>query len=234
MAGRTRRPHRAHSRYLCKLHDWAHSQSYAAVFQLYAISGRAHFHHRPKQLHAVHRGWAHSQAFGGNVSAFNANTTSQASTRFAQLVLPHGYCWYPPKIWKKNICHGPPPALKYVSLLCCFRCSTGCYGGKKREIYRESKVRDHQTFMLHLRPSQPPVPSHVSPIALAALFAALVNAQVLLLLLLPSPYLFVGRVRSVIINPFTATGYFDIPPPRWPTFLVTLFPILKEGMGLSL
>ena len=36
------------------------------------------------------------------------------------------------------------------------------------------------------------------------------------------------------INPFTATGYVDIPPPRWPTFLVTLFPILKEGMGLSL
>ena len=35
-------------------------------------------------------------------------------------------------------------------------------------------------------------------------------------------------------NPFTATGYVDIPPPRWPTFLVTLFPILKEGMGLSL
>ena len=35
-------------------------------------------------------------------------------------------------------------------------------------------------------------------------------------------------------NPFTATGYFDIPPPRWPTFLVTFFPILKEGMGLSL
>ena len=36
------------------------------------------------------------------------------------------------------------------------------------------------------------------------------------------------------VNPFTATGYVDIPPPRWPTFLVTLFPILKEGMGLSL
>ena len=35
-------------------------------------------------------------------------------------------------------------------------------------------------------------------------------------------------------NPFTATGYFDIPPPRWPTFLVTLFPMLKEVMGLSL
>ena len=35
-------------------------------------------------------------------------------------------------------------------------------------------------------------------------------------------------------NPFTATGYFDIPPPRWPTFLAMLFPILKEGMGLSL
>ena len=35
------------------------------------------------------------------------------------------------------------------------------------------------------------------------------------------------------VNPFTATGYVDIPPPRWPTFLVTLFPILKEGMGLS-
>ena len=28
--GRTPRPHRAHSRYLCKLRDWAHSQSYAA------------------------------------------------------------------------------------------------------------------------------------------------------------------------------------------------------------
>ena len=67
-------------------------------FQLYAISGRAHFRHRPMQLRAIHRGWAHSQAFGGNVSAFNANTTSQAFTRFAQLVWPHGYCWYPPKM----------------------------------------------------------------------------------------------------------------------------------------
>ena len=36
------------------------------------------------------------------------------------------------------------------------------------------------------------------------------------------------------VNPFTATGYFDIPPPRWPTFLAMLFHILKEGMGLSL
>ena len=36
------------------------------------------------------------------------------------------------------------------------------------------------------------------------------------------------------INPFTATGYFDIPLPRWPTFLAMLFPILKDGMGLSL
>ena len=35
-------------------------------------------------------------------------------------------------------------------------------------------------------------------------------------------------------NPFTATDYFDIPPPRWPTFLGTLFPILKEGMGMGL
>ena len=35
-------------------------------------------------------------------------------------------------------------------------------------------------------------------------------------------------------NPFTATGYFDIPPPRWPTFLAMLFPIVKEEMGLSL
>ena len=41
-------------------------------------------------------------------------------------------------------------------------------------------------------------------------------------------------VHETGINPFTATGYFDIPPPRWPTFLVMLFPILKEGMGLSL
>ena len=36
------------------------------------------------------------------------------------------------------------------------------------------------------------------------------------------------------LNPFTATGYFDIPPPRWPTFLAMLFHILKEGKGLSL
>ena len=42
------------------------------------------------------------------------------------------------------------------------------------------------------------------------------------------------KAERLRINPFTATGYFDIPPPRWPTFLVTLFPILKEGMGLSL
>ena len=40
--------------------------------------------------------------------------------------------------------------------------------------------------------------------------------------------------RNLFINPFTATGYFDIPPPRWLTFLAMLFPILKEGMGLSL
>ena len=70
-------------------------------FQLYAISGRAHFRHRPMQLRAIHRGWAHSQAFGGNVSAFNANATSQVSTRFAQLVWPHGYCWYPPARFNK-------------------------------------------------------------------------------------------------------------------------------------
>ena len=42
------------------------------------------------------------------------------------------------------------------------------------------------------------------------------------------------KSRGSCLNPLTATGYFDIPPPRWPTFLVTLFPILKEGMGLSL
>ena len=41
-------------------------------------------------------------------------------------------------------------------------------------------------------------------------------------------------LSGVGFNPLTATGYFDIPPPRWPTFLLTLFPILKEGMGLSL
>ena len=80
MAGRTPRPHRAHSRYLCKLRDWAHSQSYAAVFQLYAKSCWAHSRRRLMQLPAVHRGWAHFQAFGGNVNAFNASTTSQGST----------------------------------------------------------------------------------------------------------------------------------------------------------
>ena len=42
------------------------------------------------------------------------------------------------------------------------------------------------------------------------------------------------KTKKFFFNPLTATGYFDIPPPRWPTFLVTLFPILKEGMGLSL
>ena len=44
----------------------------------------------------------------------------------------------------------------------------------------------------------------------------------------------IGSKPIRLINPFTATGYVDIPPPRWPTFLVTLFPILKEGMDLSL
>ena len=43
-----------------------------------------------------------------------------------------------------------------------------------------------------------------------------------------------GMQVQATLNPFTATGYFDIPPPRWPTFLAMLFPILKEGMGLSL
>ena len=52
--------------------------------------------------------------------------------------------------------------------------------------------------------------------------------------LIPFWLLFLRRSWEKAFNPFTATGYFDIPPPRWPTFLVTLFPILKEGMGLSL
>ena len=43
-----------------------------------------------------------------------------------------------------------------------------------------------------------------------------------------------GLSQPTPFNPFTATGYFDIPPPPWPTFLAMLFPILKEGMGLSL
>ena len=47
-------------------------------------------------------------------------------------------------------------------------------------------------------------------------------------------HLYPENTRGFCFNPFTATGYFEIPPPRWPTFLVTLFPILKEGMGLSL
>ena len=47
-------------------------------------------------------------------------------------------------------------------------------------------------------------------------------------------FLLLCFIDLFLLNPFTATGYSDIPPPRWPTFLVTLFPILKEGMGLSL
>ena len=195
MARRRPRPHRELSRYLCQLRDWAQAQSYAAVFQLYAISGRAHFRHRPMQLRAIHRGWAHSQAFGGNVSAFNANATSQASTRFAQLVWPHGYCWYPPKI-KKNICHGLPPAFKYVSLLCYFRCSRGGYKEAKRGRDRErAKSETTKPSCYAFDPVR--LLSPISPIALAVLFPTLVSAQVLLLLL-PSPCLFVGRVCSVI------------------------------------
>ena len=45
---------------------------------------------------------------------------------------------------------------------------------------------------------------------------------------------FLAQPKFRAFNPFTATGYFDIPPPRWPTFLAMLFQILKEGMGLSL
>ena len=43
-----------------------------------------------------------------------------------------------------------------------------------------------------------------------------------------------SNIARKLFNPFTATGYFDIPPLRWPTFLAMLFHILKEGMGLSL
>ena len=148
-------------------------------FQLYAISGRAHFRHRPMQLRAIHRGWAHSQAFGGNVSAFNANTTSQAFTRFAQLIWPHGYCWYPPKI-KNNVCHGLPPAFKYVSLLCYFHCSRGCYKEAKRGGDRErAKSETTKPSCYAFDPVR--LLSHISPIALAVLFPTLVCAQVLLL-----------------------------------------------------
>ena len=101
VAGCTPRPHRAHSRYLCKLRDWAHSQSYAAGLPAVCHKWPGAL---PQQACATTR---HSprlgalQAFGGNVSAFNANATSQASTRFAQLVWPHGYCWYPPARFNK-------------------------------------------------------------------------------------------------------------------------------------
>ena len=87
MARRRPRLHRELSRYLCQLRDWAQAQSYAAVFQLYAISGRAHFRHWPMQLRVIPRGWAHSQAFGGNVSAFHANPTSQLFMQFLMVGL---------------------------------------------------------------------------------------------------------------------------------------------------
>ena len=87
MARRRPRPHRELSRYLCQLRDWAQAQSYAAVFQLYAISGRAHFRHWPMQLRVIPRGWAHSQALGGNVSAFHANPTSQSFMQFLMVGL---------------------------------------------------------------------------------------------------------------------------------------------------
>ena len=190
LVGRTPRPHRAHSRYLCKLRDQAHSQSYAAVFQLYAISGWAHSRHRPMQLQAVHWGLAHSQAFGGNVSAFNANTTLQASTWFARLVLPHGYCCYPPKIRKKYICLGSPPAYRYVRLLCCICCSRGCYEKARGERRRE-RARSETT-----KPSCHAVgPVHL--LSRAARLAALVNPPVLLL---PLPRPSAGCVCSVIFR----------------------------------
>ena len=132
---------------------------HAAVFQLYAISGRVHFRPRPLQLRAIHRGWAHSQAFGGNVSTFNANATSQVSTRFAQLVWPHGYCWYPPKIKKIHL------SWSIASLKVAYCAAYAVREGvirrreeEERERERESKVRDHPTFMLRLRPGSPPVP----------------------------------------------------------------------------
>ena len=55
--------------------------------QLYAISGRAHFRHWPMQLRVIPRGWAHSQALSGNVSAFHANPTSQSFMQFLMVGL---------------------------------------------------------------------------------------------------------------------------------------------------
>ena len=91
--------------------------------------------------------------------------------------------------------------LKYVSLLCYFRCSRECYkeakGGRDRE--REKERAQSETTKPSCYAFDPVrLLSHVSPIALAVLFATLVRAQVLLLL--PSPCLFVGRVCSVIVK----------------------------------
>ena len=158
-AERIPRPHRELSRYLCKLRDWAQAQSYAAGLPAvcHKWSGAL-----PPQAYATTR---HSPRLGhtprpsvANVSAFNANTTSQAFTRFAQLVWPHGYCWYPPKI-KNNVCHGLPPAFKYVSLLCYFHCSRGCYKEAKRGRDRErAKSETTKPSCYAFDPVSPPVP----------------------------------------------------------------------------
>ena len=102
-AGRIPRPHRELSRYLCKLRDWAQAQSYAAGLPAvcHKWSGAL-----PSQAYATTR---HSPRLGAlpglrwQRERLHANATSQASTRFAQQVWPHGYCWYPPKIRKKHL-----------------------------------------------------------------------------------------------------------------------------------
>ena len=97
----------------------------------------------------------------------------------------------------------------YISLLCYFHCSRGCYKEAKRgrdrerERERERERAKSETTKPSCYPFDPVrLLSHVSPIALAVLFATLVCAQVLLLLLLllSSPCLFVGRVCSVIVK----------------------------------
>ena len=197
MAGRTPRPHRAHSRYLCNLRDWVHSQSYAAGLPAVCHKWSSAL---PPQAYATTR---NSPRLGAPPGLRWQRERLQCQRHLASVytICPAGLAPWLMLVSSQNkektfVMVYRQPKWAYCAI---FAVQEGVIRRRKEgEIERERERAKSETTKPSCYAFGPVrLLSRVSLIALALLFATLVRAQVLLLL--PSPCLFVGRVCSVIV-----------------------------------